>query len=106
VLAAGLLAAGTMLIGGRPLGRSLSRLCAGGLMFLGLVDLTFNLLNGVYLDLLGGGLMVGAINLWCLGLGVMLAAAFAPTLRAAARGAGPAPAAEGRGPMLASGAGE
>ena len=48
ILALILLIAGGLLAIGRPSGRLLSLPCAGGLVFLGLVDFSFNILNGVY----------------------------------------------------------
>jgi len=84
VLAAGLLAAGTLLRRGRAAGAALSLMCAGGLLFLGLIDVAFNLQNGMYTASLAGGLAVAAINLWCIVLGSALALAFVPTTRAQA----------------------
>ena len=65
--------AATMLLGPdavrRKTGRALSLVCAGSLLFLGLLDISFNLLNGIYgvvsLDMLTE---VG-VNLWCMGFG-------------------------------------
>ena len=47
VLALGLIAAGYLLTRAEPLGRSLSFTCAGALIFLGLLDFSFSLLNGL-----------------------------------------------------------
>jgi hypothetical protein len=73
LLALGLLAAGVLTLRGRPAGLTLSRVCAGGLLFLGMIDISFNLQNGIY----GLGtdelISMAAINLWCVGLGAALA---------------------------------
>jgi hypothetical protein len=47
VLALGLIAAGFLLAKGESLGRPLSFTCAGALIFLGLLDFRFSLLNGL-----------------------------------------------------------
>ena len=67
-----LIAAALLLSKGKPLGRSLSLVAAGGLIFLGVVDFSFNIQNGVYalsvLDLV----LNAFINLWCVGFGAFL----------------------------------
>lgn len=72
VLALILIAAAVLLIRGKTLGRSLSLVAAGGLVFLGVVDFSFNIQNGVYalsvLDLV----LNAFINLWCVGFGAFL----------------------------------
>jgi hypothetical protein len=72
VLAAALVAAGRGLAHGKPWSSALSLACAGGLVFLGLVDLSFNAQNGLYSQSLSGGLSAAAINLWCVGLGAAI----------------------------------
>jgi hypothetical protein len=69
VLAAALIGAGCGLMAGKNWSHALSFACAGGLVFLGLVDLSFNAQNGIYSASLSGGLSSAAINAWCLGLG-------------------------------------
>jgi len=71
VLALALLAAGLFLLKGRPAGRALSLACAGALIFLGLLDASFNLQNGLY-STPANLAMNGCINLWCVGLGTGL----------------------------------
>jgi hypothetical protein len=70
ILAGMLLVAGTMVLRGYPGGRPISHACAGALMFLGLLDFSFNFQNGIYalstLDLI----LNGFINLWCVGFGL------------------------------------
>ncbi len=73
ILAAAFLLAGTLLLKNRESGRMLSLICAGGLIFLGVLDFSFNVQNGVYristLDLVLNVL----INIWCVGFGVFVA---------------------------------
>jgi hypothetical protein len=68
-----LIIAGVMLLRGKALGTKLSLICAGGLMFLGLVDFAFNIQNGIYaastLDLV----INAFINAWCVGFGLFMA---------------------------------
>ncbi len=65
LLAAVLLVAARLLHRDRPAGRTLSLVCAGALTFLGVLDFSFNLQNGLYsistLDLV----LNAFINLWC-----------------------------------------
>lgn len=78
---AGLLAAGTLLLRGRAWGQVLPLPCAG-LISLGLVGVGFNLANGVYTSSLADGcLMAGAINLWCVALGLALTVAVGPSMQ-------------------------
>jgi hypothetical protein len=72
VLALGLLAAGILPATGRSWARVLTLPCAGALVFLGLVDFSFNLQNGIYASSLIDGLVAAAINLWCVSLGTVL----------------------------------
>jgi len=70
ILAIALLASGILLLKNREAGRTLSLVCAGGLMFLGFLDFSFNIQNGIYktsaLDL---ALNV-FINVWCVIFGL------------------------------------
>jgi len=72
VLAIVLLAAGILLLSGNPRGRKLSLVAAGALIFLGLLDFSFNIQNGVYristLDLI----LNAFINIWCVGFGLAI----------------------------------
>ncbi|MEW5723544.1 MAG: hypothetical protein AB1896_10590 [Thermodesulfobacteriota bacterium] len=70
-LAAALILAGALLIQGRPAGRVLGLAAAGGLVFLGLVDFSFNLENGMYTLSAADLALNGFINLWCVGLGLV-----------------------------------
>ena len=57
----------------RELGRSLSLVCAGALMFLGALDISFNLQNGMFSSGWVDALFVAAINAWCIGFGAFTA---------------------------------
>lgn len=72
LLAILLLGAGILMMKGRKLGYSLSLVAAGALMFLGLVDLSFNILNGVYLVSTLDLIMNAFINIWCMGFGLAM----------------------------------
>ena len=73
ILAAALLVAAQLLYQGKAAGRTLSLVCAGALIFLGVLDFSFNLQNGLYaistLDLV----LNAFINLWCVVLGLWIA---------------------------------
>ena len=73
VLAILLLIAGILLMRSRPAGRSLSLVAAGALVFLGLLDFSFNLQNGIYLTSTVDLVLNAFINLWCVGLGLAIA---------------------------------
>src|SRR5262249_58274558 len=63
MLAVSLLAAGSLGLKGRPMGRVLSLMCAGGLIFLGLVDFSFNVRNGIYIRDFPPRVVAAAINI-------------------------------------------
>ena len=73
VLAILLLIAGILLMRSRPAGRPLSLVAAGALVFLGLLDFSFNLQNGIYLTSTVDLVLNAFINLWCVGLGLAIA---------------------------------
>lgn len=72
LLAMVLLASGILLLKGNPLGKTLALVAAGALIFLGLVDFSFNFQNGIYsistLDLV----LNGFINIWCVAFGLAI----------------------------------
>ena len=72
VLAMVLLASGILLLRGNPVGKTLALVAAGALVFLGLVDFSFNFQNGIYgistLDLV----LNGFINIWCVAFGLAI----------------------------------
>lgn len=79
---AGLLArAATFLLGADPIrrvnGRGLSLICAGALLFLGGLDISFNFQNQIYLTWSFDMLLEVLVNIWCLGFGFLLAYEFA-----------------------------
>lgn len=69
-------AGGVGLLLGRPWGDAFALVAAGGLVFLGLIDISFNVQNGLYRKLPGSAEMwtEAVINVWTLGLGVWLVA--------------------------------
>jgi len=72
ILSIAILASGILLLKNRESGRTLSLVCAGGLIFLGILDFSFNIQNGVYmisnLDLI----LNAFINIWCVAFGLAL----------------------------------
>jgi hypothetical protein len=73
ILAVGMLASAALLIKGKAAGRTLSLVCAGALIFLGVLDFSFNIQNGIY-ALSAPDLVLNAfINLWCVFFGALLA---------------------------------
>lgn len=77
ILALSLIRAGTWLLGAEAsrhkLGWVLSLICAGALIFLGLLDISFNLQNGMYTGWWLDALLAVAINAWCIGFGAFVA---------------------------------
>jgi hypothetical protein len=49
ILSIAILASGILLLKNKESGRTLSLVCSGGLMFLGILDFSFNIQNGIYL---------------------------------------------------------
>jgi len=72
ILAGAMLAAGLMLLKEKGPGRALSLVCAGSLIFLGVLDFSFNIQNGVYAVSIGDMISNGFINLWCVVFGVLI----------------------------------
>jgi hypothetical protein len=73
LLAVLLIVAGILLLMNNPLGGKLSLIAAGALLFLGVLDISFNIQNGIY-KLSTGDLISNAfINLWCVGFGIAIA---------------------------------
>lgn len=69
-------AGGVGLLLGRPWGDAFALVAAGGLVFLGLIDISFNVENGLYRKLPGSLEMwtEAVLNVWTLGLGAWLVA--------------------------------
>jgi hypothetical protein len=70
LLAVLMLTAGVLLMKDKPLGYRLSLVAAGALMFLGVLDFSFNIQNGVYLTSPVDLVLNAVINAWCLGFGL------------------------------------
>jgi dihydroflavonol-4-reductase len=81
ILALLLTRAATFLLGDDPIrrviGRGLSLICAGALLFLGGLDISFNFQNEIYLTWSFDMALEVAVNIWCLGFGFLLAYEFA-----------------------------
>ena len=73
LLAALLLVSGILLLNGKLLGRQLALVASGALIFLGLVDFSFNVQNGIYGSSLADLITNAFINLWCVGFGIAIA---------------------------------
>jgi hypothetical protein len=70
VLSLSLLVAGSLTLKTLPSARVLSLMCAGSLIFLGLVDFGFNVRNDIYTGNFLDGALSAAVNLWCLAIGI------------------------------------
>ncbi len=77
LLAITLIVSAVLLLKGRPLGRTLSLVAAGALIFLGLLDFSFNIQNGMYAASVLDTILNVFINLWCVGFGAFLLVRFA-----------------------------
>jgi hypothetical protein len=72
ILSIAILASGLLLLKNRESGRALSLVCAGGLMFLGILDFSFNIQNGIYLISTLDLILNAFINIWCVAFGLAL----------------------------------
>ena len=72
ILSIAILASGILLLKNKESGRILSLICSGGLMFLGLLDFSFNIQNGVYMISTTDLILNAFINIWCVAFGVAL----------------------------------
>jgi hypothetical protein len=61
----------------RSRGRSLSLVCSGALLFLGMLDISFNVNNSFYSLLPLDTVVELVVNAWCMGFGVLSAVACA-----------------------------
>ena len=73
LLAILLLAAGILLLLNNPWGGNLSLIAAGALVFLGVLDFSFNIQNGVYKISKSDLILNAFLNVWCVGFGVAIA---------------------------------
>ena len=63
---------GILLLKGSSTGRAISLACSGGLVFLGLLDFSFNIQNGVYLVSTMDMILNAFINIWCVAFGLAM----------------------------------
>lgn len=90
ILAAALIASGFDVLRGGSWGSSVALACAGGLLFLGVIDISFTAQSG---GLRGPALEVAmslAISLWCIGAGLWLLVVHHRALKPASPSEGPA----------------
>ncbi len=72
LLAILLLAAGILLLLNNPWGSHLSLIAAGALVFLGVLDFSFNIQNGIYKISKGDLVLNAFLNIWCVVFGVAI----------------------------------
>ncbi|MGA9049108.1 MAG: hypothetical protein WB588_08960 [Dehalococcoidia bacterium] len=72
VLIVMLIVAGILLMRRKRLGIVLSMAAAGALVYLGLVDITYNFRNAVYLASSVDLVVNAVLNLWCVGFGIAI----------------------------------
>jgi hypothetical protein len=53
-------------------GRTISLAAGGALLFLGVLDFSFNIQNGMYTTSVTDGIATGFIQLWCIGAGLIM----------------------------------
>jgi hypothetical protein len=68
-----LLAAGILLLLNNPWGSHLSLIAAGALVFLGVLDFSFNIQNGIYKISRSDLVLNAFLNIWCVGFGIAIA---------------------------------
>jgi len=73
MLAILLLVAGILLMLNKPWGGRLSLMAAGAMLFLGLVDFSFNIQNGIYLTSTVDLVLNVFLNVWCVVFGIAIA---------------------------------
>jgi hypothetical protein len=72
ILSIAIIASGILLLKNKESGRTLAFVCSGGLMFLGLLDFSFNIQNGVYMISTLDLILNAFINIWCVAFGLAL----------------------------------
>lgn len=72
LLAITLIFSGILLGKGKGLGKVLSLVSAGALIFLGVLDISFNIQNGMYLISTMDLILNAFINLWCVLFGLVI----------------------------------
>ncbi len=73
ILSIAMLASGILLLKNKASGKTLSLVCSGSLMFLGFLDFSFNIQNGIYMTSMVDLILNAFINVWCVGFGVVIA---------------------------------
>ncbi|NLI70048.1 MAG: hypothetical protein GX364_04170 [Firmicutes bacterium] len=81
ILALVLIIAGILMLKENSTGKWLGLVCSGSLVFLGLLDFSFNFQNGVYALSTTELLLNGGINLWCVVFGLIMAVKLKPLTR-------------------------
>ncbi|NLZ28139.1 MAG: hypothetical protein GX887_04145 [Firmicutes bacterium] len=79
ILALVLIIAGILMLKENSTGKWLGLVCSGSLVFLGLLDFSFNIQNGVYALSTTELLLNGGINLWCVVFGLIMAVKLRPS---------------------------
>lgn len=72
MLAIMLLVSGILLMLNKPWGGKLSLVAAGAMLFLGLVDFSFNIQNGIYQASTVDLVLNAFLNIWCVGFGTAI----------------------------------
>lgn len=72
ILALALIVAAVMLYKNSPIGRDLSLICSGALVFLGVLDFSFNIQNGMYAISVFDTVLNAFVNLWCAAFGLFV----------------------------------
>jgi hypothetical protein len=72
ILALALLASGRDILRGGWWGRKVSLVCAGGLLFLGIIDFSFTAQNGGFTGAIVDAMQSAIISLWCIVLALLL----------------------------------
>lgn len=73
ILAGALLVTARLLAQGKAAGKTLALVCAGALIFLGVLDFSFNFQNGMYAISVVDLILNAFINLWCVVFGLWIA---------------------------------
>ena len=74
ILALGLIGSGFNVLTEKTWGPSIALACAGGLLFLGVLDLSFTVQNGGFSGPIVEALQSGLISVWCIGVGLWIIA--------------------------------
>lgn len=72
ILALALIVAAVLIYKNSSTGRDLSLVCSGALVFLGMLDFSFNIQNGMYAISVFDTVLNAFINLWCTALGLFV----------------------------------